>query len=143
MTMLRPIPRTKGPVYAYVPADRVRLTPRVDVRAPQSSEPHNLFPPGLTPLPDLLSVVSRECGIPASHIMSRWRKTRVVRARAILSYVAHIHFNLSLPRIGRFIGRDHSSVLHAVQTVTQQRERFEPELSAVLAQCPSKEGTQP
>jgi chromosomal replication initiation ATPase DnaA len=81
----------------------------------------------------LLRIVSVVTGIPAEHIMSSSRKVPICRARQIYMFVARDVTGRSLPAIGRAIGGlDHSTVLHGVRKVTENRQYFEPELSKVL-----------
>lgn len=103
--------------------------------APPDPRPAPRFIPHMTPLPTLMEIVSRETGISIDDIKSEWRDRRIVRARQIFFYAAHIKFRYSFPRIGRYVRRDHSTVLHGAQRVASNREYYEPELSRVLEQC--------
>jgi chromosomal replication initiator protein len=81
----------------------------------------------------LLQIVSVVTGIPTFRILSEGRSYPITRARHILMFVARDVTGRSLPAIGRAIGGlDHSTVLHGVRKVTENRQYFEPELSKVL-----------
>ena len=64
--------------------------------------------------------VLEEFDVPASELHSRRRTRSVVLPRQICMYLARLHTTLSLAEIGRFFGgRDHSTVLHAVEKVQE------------------------
>ena len=63
--------------------------------------------------------VAQETGIPAELIMGRGRSARVYKARAV-AMTAMYQAGYSSPEIGKFFGRDHGAVLHAVKRVKQE-----------------------
>lgn len=82
---------------------------------------------------DLIEIeIEREAGIPIAEIRGRRRDPNIVRARQMAMWLARQLTPLSLPQIGRhWDGRHHTTVLHAVRTVTglegsaaQQRDKL-------------------
>ena len=53
--------------------------------------------------------------LPLERVMGRDRHAIVVRARQAAMARLRAEFGDSYPKIGRFFGRDHSTVLHAVR----------------------------
>ena len=79
-----------------------------DVRSPISIE-------------DIQRVVCEYFGIPEDLIRGKTRKQEIVNARQIAMYLAKELTNSSLKTIGlHFGGRDHSTVIHAYQSVEDQ-----------------------
>ncbi|WP_460676083.1 chromosomal replication initiator protein DnaA [Hymenobacter coalescens] len=63
--------------------------------------------------------VAEHFGIPVDLLKAKTRKKEVVTARQVAMYFAKEHTNHSLKSIGyHFGGRDHSTVIHSVQTVS-------------------------
>lgn len=61
--------------------------------------------------------------IPVEHVKSKTRKREVVQARQISMYFAKDLTKASLKNIGSYFGnRDHSTVIHACQTVNDLME---------------------
>lgn len=84
-------------------------------------------------LATLMAITVRITGIESDDIRGPGRKMRIVRARQIYCYIARNVTPRSLPAIGRTIGgRDHSTVLHGVKKVVDERRYYEPELSQIL-----------
>ena len=81
---------------------------------------------------DIQRVVCEYFGIPEDLIRGKTRKQEIVNARQIAMYLAKELTNSSLKTIGlHFGGRDHSTVIHAYQSVEDQmrldqRSRAEP-----------------
>lgn len=62
--------------------------------------------------------VCRHFGVPMIEMISHRRARRVARPRQVAMYLAREMTPLSLPAIGRHFGnRDHTTVLHACQTI--------------------------
>lgn len=138
MTMFRPIPRANGPIYSFVPIERVRPPARV-VEASKPSKPPMPKPLTVrqaTLLWDLLAVVGQEFGCDRLELMSRAAQKGNARARQVFCWIAHHHYKKGFKPIGRLIGRDHSTVMYAVRKVSEHREEFEPYLSRILAKLP-------
>lgn len=69
--------------------------------------------PGLNPTPQLiLEEVSTYSGIPTDKIIGASKSKDIVMARQIMIYLITEMTDLSLPAIGRFIGRDHTTALY-------------------------------
>lgn len=64
----------------------------------------------------VVALAFKKTGISIYDIRSKTRKKEVVHARYIICWLAYRYSNLSLNRIGKIIGKDHSTVLHAVAT---------------------------
>jgi chromosomal replication initiator protein len=56
-------------------------------------------------------------GIPVEDICGPKRAAHIALARAVAIYVARDMTDQSLPQIGRYFGRDHSTVLHAIRRI--------------------------
>lgn len=69
----------------------------------------------------LVAAVAAESGIPADDLLGRRRQPRVARARHLLCWCARDRLGWSYPKIGRVLGRDHTTVLHAVRMVAADR----------------------
>ena len=66
----------------------------------------------------IITTVSQYYEIPVSDLTSSSRRQPLARQRQIAMYVCREHTGLSLPRIGAaFGGRDHTTVMHAVDKI--------------------------
>jgi len=67
----------------------------------------------------IISTVSQYYEIPQTEMIGASRKQPLARQRQIAMYVCREHTGLSLPKIGAaFGGRDHTTVIHAVDKIT-------------------------
>ncbi len=67
----------------------------------------------------IISTVSRFYEIPRSEMTGSSRRQPLARQRQVAMYVCREHTGLSLPKIGAaFGGRDHTTVMHAVNKIT-------------------------
>jgi chromosomal replication initiator protein len=66
---------------------------------------------------DFEDMVSDYMGVRSDVIRSRSRKREVVIARQIAMYLSKEFTKCSLKTIGTYFGRDHTSVIYAIQTV--------------------------
>ncbi|HMD15001.1 MAG TPA: chromosomal replication initiator protein DnaA, partial [Bacteroidota bacterium] len=79
---------------------------------------------------EIQRAVSEQLGIPEDILRAKTRKQEVVNARQIAMYLAKELTNSSLKSIGlHFGGRDHSTVIHAYQTIedlmkTDSKQKF-------------------
>lgn len=55
-------------------------------------------------------------------IMSKRKDRRCVRPRWVAFYLLHESYGYSLPQIGRFFGKDHTTILHGVQQLIRLRD---------------------
>lgn len=83
-------------------------------------------------LPHILSAVVLQTGIPASDIKSDRRTKDVAVARQIFCYLARHMTPNSFPQIGRFICRDHTTVMHAVRRVEALLKEGHPDVTAAV-----------
>lgn len=72
---------------------------------------------GAVTLGDIETVVAAFFGITPADLHSSRRTHAVSLARAIAMYLARRHTRMSFPEIGRFMGKNHSSAVLAVQRV--------------------------
>lgn len=85
-------------------------------------------------LSSIVHAVSEVTAIGRAELKSPRRRRDVVRARMIYYAVARQITSHSLPTIGRAIGgKDHSTIMHGLARVEEDRPYFEPHLSRVLA----------
>lgn len=82
---------------------------------------------------DIMNAVEIETGVDADSMRWDRRSPRIVRARFIFCYVARTVSNRSTPNIGKYVKRDHTTVLRAVRQVAAEPQKYEPELSRILA----------
>ena len=72
------------------------------------------------------NVVSNYFNIPLSDMLSQRRSRPLARPRQLAMYLAKKMTSRSLPEIGRrFANRDHTTVIHAVKTITKLSEKDE------------------
>lgn len=77
--------------------------------------------PGLNPTPDLiLDEVSAFTGVEREKIIGISKAKDIVMARQILIYVLTEMTDLSLPSIGRFIGRDHTTAIYGRDKIAEK-----------------------
>ena len=70
------------------------------------------------------NVVSNYYNIPLSDMLSQRRSRPLARPRQVAMYLAKKMTSRSLPEIGRrFANRDHTTVIHAVKTITRLSEQ--------------------
>ena len=70
------------------------------------------------------NVVSNYFNIPLSDMLSQRRSRPLARPRQLAMYLAKKMTTRSLPEIGRrFANRDHTTVIHAVKTITRLSEQ--------------------
>lgn len=65
----------------------------------------------------ILSAVSSYYHIPIAELIGQRRTGKIVRARQVAMYLAHIHTTSSVAGIGRALNRDHSTILHGKKLV--------------------------
>ncbi len=72
---------------------------------------------------DIINTVCKHFGLDTSVIYSKSRKRDVVQARQVAMFLAKNNTDLSMAKIGSFIGhKDHATVLHACKTIRELRE---------------------
>lgn len=76
--------------------------------------------PGRITVDKIQAIVCRDFGLSRGELLANRRTKSVVRPRQIAMYLAKELTQRSLPEIGRrFGGRDHTTILHAVRTITR------------------------
>ncbi len=136
-----PEPRVLQEIAGQVPGN-VRLLEgamtRVVALASVLSEPittplvRRALQPGATQLPapapegpsviTIQEAVSSVLGVPRTELLSSRRTPRVARARQLAMYLTRELTPLSLAQIAREFDRDHSTVLHAIRSVSRRLE---------------------
>ena len=76
-------------------------------------------PPSLTAIQDAVCTVG---GLTREELLSPRRSPRVARSRQLAMYMARQLTSLSLTQIARGFDRDHTTVLHAIRTVSARLE---------------------
>ncbi|MBR4875192.1 MAG: chromosomal replication initiator protein DnaA [Clostridia bacterium] len=77
--------------------------------------------PGLNPTPQLiLEEVSSFTGVAKDKILGKSKSKDIVHARQMMIYLITQMTDLSLPAIGRFIGRDHTTALYARDKIAEE-----------------------
>jgi chromosomal replication initiator protein len=95
----------------------VRQALEIPADAPKASGRGS--PPSVAAIQEAVSAVS---GVPREELLSTRRTPRVARARQLAMYLARELTSLSLAQIAREFDRDHSTVLHAIRSVSRRLE---------------------
>ena len=74
---------------------------------------------------EILSIVARNCCVNVSEIVSRIRKREVIDARFMFIAVLKTEFGHTLEHIGEFLGRDHTTIIHALETFRDRYKQYE------------------
>ncbi|HWG85693.1 MAG TPA: chromosomal replication initiator protein DnaA, partial [Deinococcales bacterium] len=88
-------------------------------------------------MPDILKTVAAHYGVDAEQLRKAGRAREVVVPRQVAMYLIRELTDHSLPEIGQFFGRDHTTVLYSIQKVTEQSEN-DPVLSGALRDLKSR-----
>jgi chromosomal replication initiator protein len=84
----------------------------------------------------ILDTTSKMFGIPVEEIVGKKRQRPLVAARQVAMYVMRDLTDLSYPAIAReFGGRDHTTVIHAVEKITNQMKSHRPTYDQVTELC--------
>ena len=88
---------------------------------------------GMRDISNIQLAVSESTGIPVALMVSRSRKQEVVHARYLAIYIAHTVTKDTYSTIGtQFGGRDHSTVLYAIQSISK-RLKLDPGLKKTVS----------
>jgi hypothetical protein len=90
---------------------------------------------------DVAALVATHTGITVEQIYGKRRDKPIARARFAVCCIARRN-GLSFPQIGARIGRDHSSVMHAVK-MAEEWERRDPAFAQLLADVVEGKGKEP
>ncbi len=71
---------------------------------------------------DILDIVALHYSIPTENLKSAGRAKEVVLPRQVAMFMIRELTSHSLPEIGAFFARDHSTILYAIQKITEQAE---------------------
>ena len=79
-------------------------------------------------LGDVLTIVSRVTQVFQEDIISHKRHREIVTARALFSYICRINLKKPFKHIGRYLNRDHSTIIHLVNNYdTYLQMQYKPE----------------
>ena len=67
---------------------------------------------------DVISAVSKHFSLNKKSLLGASRSRPVARPRQVLMYILRIDLGLPLEEVGRIVGRDHTTVMHAVNKIT-------------------------
>jgi chromosomal replication initiator protein len=90
--------------------------------------------PAVRSLEEIVALVASAYGLDTERLRHRTRERRVARPRQVAMYLCRRYTDASLARIGDALGRDHTSVLHAIRAVEQriaERPQLRYELEAI------------
>ena len=79
--------------------------------------------------------VSKKYGISIEDIKGRKRTKGIASARHITIYIIRKMTDLSLPAIGRLLGRDHTTIMSSIETIENemmQNTLFEIEINELM-----------
>ncbi|ANC70346.1 chromosomal replication initiator protein DnaA [Deinococcus radiodurans] len=102
-------------------------------RAAAAKALSNVFAPqeAKVEMTDVLRQVAAHYGTTPDLIRGSGRARDIVVPRQVAQYLIRALTDHSLPEIGQFFGRDHSTVMHAVSKITEQMGK-DPELAATV-----------
>lgn len=69
---------------------------------------------------DFVSAAAEVAGVEAETLTSPCRQQFLAVPRMVAMYLARMQTQKSLPQIGRLFGRDHTTVLYAIEKTTKQ-----------------------
>jgi len=81
---------------------------------------------------DVQSIINKVCihfEVHKETLMNKSRTSDIVRARKVIHNLLYEKHHLNLPDIGRYIGQDHTTVLHSIEMKKQQKRFWSPEQS--------------
>lgn len=67
-----------------------------------------------------IEVISTKTGVSEKNIKSKSREKEFVFARHVFCYLAKKYTGHTLKAIGQYINRDHTSIIHAIQTMNNE-----------------------
>ena len=86
---------------------------------------------------DILDTVALHYSIATENLKSAGRTKEVIMPRQVAMYMIRELTSHSLPEIGAFFARDHSTILYAIQKITEQAES-DPDLQANIRELRAK-----
>lgn len=88
--------------------------------------------PGDPTMREIATAVCNVCKIGILDFLSDRRVPALAEARQVFYWIAKNYTARSFPQIGSFAKRDHSTVIHGVDKINQQIDKFKPLLLACL-----------
>lgn len=79
----------------------------------------------------IMAAVAIVFQIPSEDLLAKSRKRERVKARHLLAWELRYRKCWSLPRIGDFVGLDHTTITNSLQVVRRNRHGFEDHIKAV------------
>lgn len=70
---------------------------------------------------DLLPVVAEHYNVPPQEIMGVSRKRKYAKPRQIFCWLCRVKLDKTFPEIGRFLSRDHTTIIHAARKCREER----------------------
>jgi chromosomal replication initiator protein len=98
--------------------------------------------PAARSLEEIVTLVASAYGLDSERLRARTRERRVARPRQVAMFLCRRYTDASLARIGDALGRDHTSVLHAIRAVEQriaERPQLRYELEAIARRISAPE----
>ena len=115
---VRQIEGTVKKILAYRDLLSTEVTKETVTRAIEDMHTEN---PGINPTPDLIvSEVSKFFDIPRNSIMFSVTFLETVFPRQVAMYLIRDMIKTSYPDIGKFFGRDHTTVIHSVNKIEEE-----------------------
>ena len=81
----------------------------------------------------ILKATAKHFGLTLSDLKGLSRNRKLVLARHLYSYIAHLETRSSYPSIAAMIRRDHSSVLHGSHKIMHRVEKHKKDIAGILA----------
>lgn len=118
------------PLITATQARKIRHEEAIHIRACEESWPIDVCvlpinQPRIT-VSAIQRVVCQHFGVSHNELMSNRRDNRICNPRAIAMYLARELTTHGYPTLGKFFGRDHSSVMHAVRKIELTVKRGDP-----------------
>ncbi len=95
-----------------------------------------------TPIPpdvqQIVFMVCQELGISPERVFSKTRKREISVARQISIHIIRENTFYSLKSIGRFFERDHTTIIHAIDTVADMSftdKKYKAKLDSIIQVC--------
>ena len=80
-----------------------------------------------------VEATARHYGVATEQLLARGRRLPIAHWRQVAMYIARGSMTASLPEIGRFFGRDHTTVLHGIREVQREIDWGVPETMLTVA----------
>lgn len=68
--------------------------------------------------------VAREAGVTPDDIYGDSRKAHIARARAAAMHLSRKRLGYSYPKLGKIFNRDHTTIIHAINRVQANPEKY-------------------